>query len=71
MNDPVRSSKMDKTVLSVVPLGDESDGPAFWHCKTPLERLAAMEFMRTVNYGYDATSARLQRVLTVTRVGAD
>jgi hypothetical protein len=24
-----------------------------WHDKTPLERLAALEFMRQVMYGYD------------------
>lgn len=66
MDDPVRSSKMDKTAVTVTSLADEPPDAAFWRSKTPPERLAAMEFMRTVNYGYDATSARLQRVLTVT-----
>lgn len=66
MNDPVRTSKMDKTVVTICSLGDEPDDVAYWRGKTPEERLAAMEFMRIINYGYDATSARLQRVLTVT-----
>jgi hypothetical protein len=61
---------MDKTVLSVVSLSDESDERAFWSSKTPHERLAAMELMRAINYGYDPVSDRLQRVLTVVELGA-
>ncbi|MCG2684224.1 MAG: hypothetical protein L6306_11500 [Planctomycetales bacterium] len=60
---------MDKSVLSVTSLGDESDERAFWLSKTPRERLAAMEFLRAVNYGYDPASSRLQRVLAVAQLG--
>ncbi len=69
MSDPVRSSKMDKSVVTVGSLANPPDDAAFWRSKTPRERLAAMEFMRTVNYGYDATSARLQRVLRIIELG--
>ena len=55
---------MDKSVIEIVALTDESDEKAFWQSKTPAERLAALEFMRQVMYGYDPTTARLQRVLT-------
>lgn len=54
---------MDKNVFEIVALTDESDEKAFWQSKTPTERLAALEFMRQVMYGYDPTTARLQRVL--------
>lgn len=69
MNDVLRSFKMDKTALSVASLSDESDERAFWAAKTPQERLAALEFMRAVSYGYDPSAARLQRVLTVALLG--
>ena len=38
--------KMDKSVLSVTPLSEESDEKAYWHSKTPHERLEAVELMR-------------------------
>lgn len=59
---------MDKSVLSVSALSNQSDDRAFWHRKTPEERLAAMELMRAINYGYDPATTRLQRVLTVTQL---
>ncbi len=71
MSDLLCSSKMDKTALSVASLTDEPDDLAFWLSKTPQERLAAVEFLRTVNYGYDPTTDRLQRVLRVTQLGTD
>jgi hypothetical protein len=56
---------MDKTIVSVVTLTDESDEKAYWRDQSPVARLQALEFMRQVMYGYDPTTARLQRVLTV------
>ena len=55
--------RMDKTHFSVAELGDESDDIAYWHSRTPEERLQAMEYMRQVLYGYDPDTTRLQRVL--------
>jgi hypothetical protein len=60
--------KMDKTAFSVCPLADaadESDEKTFWQDQTPEQRLQALEFLRQVMYGYDPTTERLQRVLTV------
>ena len=37
----------------------------YWHSKTPQERLEALELMRQINYGYNPTTERLQRVLEV------
>jgi hypothetical protein len=55
---------MNKTVLSITPLSEESDEKAYWLSKTPKERLAAVEMLRQIIYGYDPLTTRLQRVLT-------
>ena len=60
----VQTIRIDKTAFDVVSLDDDSDEKAYWQSKTPAERLAALEFMRQVMYGYDPATARLQRVLT-------
>ena len=56
---------MDKNTFSVTSLFDESDEKAYWLSKTSDERLEAMELMRQINYGYDPTTARIQRILEV------
>ena len=60
--------RLDKSHFSVTELGDESDDIAYWHSRTPEERLRAMELMRQINYGYDPTE-RLQRVLEFAELG--
>jgi hypothetical protein len=62
---------MDKSVITVTSLAEEPDDRSFWLSKTPQERLAALELMRAVHYGYDPATARLQRVLAVAKLGAD
>lgn len=57
--------RMDKTAISLAKLGDETDEKAYWLSRTPLERLAALEYMRQVAYGYDPDTERLQRVIEV------
>ena len=57
--------RMDKTAISLAKLGDESDEKEYWLSRTPLERLAALEYMRQVAYGYDPDTERLQRVIEV------
>ena len=59
--------KIDKSVLSVTSLS-ESDEKEYWHSKTPYERLESIELMRQINYGYDPTTIRLQRVLEVAQL---
>jgi len=69
MSDVVQSYRMDKSQLTVARLDDESDEKEYWSRQTPHERLRALEFLRSVTYGYDPATARLQRLLTVTRLG--
>ena len=63
----VDTLKMDKSAFSVAPLGDDSDEKKYWHSRTPYERLAAVEMLRQMNYGYDPSTTRLQRVLEITQ----
>ena len=59
--------KMQKTTLTVTSLLAPSDDPAYWHAKSPWERLQAVEILRRLNYGDGQSIARLQRVLAVTQ----
>lgn len=61
----IDSLRLDKTYISTSSLFEESDEKKYWLSKTPQERLQAVEFMRQVNYRYDPSSDRLQRVLTI------
>jgi hypothetical protein len=56
-------------VVRVFSLDDEPNDVAFWANKTPAERLAVTEYLRVINYGYDSATARLQRVLKISRLG--
>lgn len=58
---------MDKTILSVASLTDPSDEKIFWFSKSPHERLAAVEIMRQIIYGYNPLTTRIQRFLEVTQ----
>ena len=62
--DTFKINKATFSVLSSFEEAYEAD-KAYWHSKTPQERLEALELMRQVNYGYDPTTERLQRVLEV------
>ena len=61
----IHAAKMDRRSISVASLGEEVDDVRYWRTKSPEERLAAIELMRQINYGIDATTGRLQRVLEV------
>ena len=63
----IDSFKMDKEEFSVLSSFEEADeaDKAYWHSKTPQERMAALELMRQINYGYDPTTERLQRILEI------
>jgi hypothetical protein len=62
--------KLDKTAFKVFSSFQEADAAdrAYWHSRTPEERLLALELMRQSAYGYDAATARLQRVFEVTEL---
>ena len=62
--DTFRVNKGTLSVLSSFEEADEAD-KAYWHSKTPQERLEALELMRQINYGYDPNTERLQRVLEI------
>ena len=57
--------KMDKTAFSVGLLDEPSDERAYWHFRTPQERLEALEVMNQMIYGYDPVKDRLQRVFEI------
>ncbi|MGI8668929.1 MAG: hypothetical protein ACR2J3_03675 [Aridibacter sp.] len=55
---------VDRTAIKVTSI-DESDETEFWLSRPPLERLAALELLRQIAYGYEPDSIRLQRVFEV------
>lgn len=44
---------------------EEAEDRAFWLAKSPVERLAALEMLRQLNYGYDPVTARLPRFFEI------
>jgi hypothetical protein len=68
-DDLVASLRMDRRTLTVSTLSEEGDDRDYWRRATADERLLALEFMRQVCYGYDPSTARLQRLLTVAQLG--
>ena len=68
MDEASKELRVDRSVISVVRLDEqEEEDKRYWRAKTPHERLEALETMRRIAYGYDSTTARLQRVLEVAR----
>lgn len=59
------SDKLDKTVYEITDLGQDKYDAEYWMSRTPEERLQAIELLRRINYGEDATTARLQRFFEV------
>jgi hypothetical protein len=57
--------EIDRTAFSVVPLTQADDELAYWLSKSPADRIAAIELIRRTLYGYDESTARLQRVFEV------
>lgn len=65
MDLSVEKNRLNKSVVTISSLNDESDEKYYWLNVTPQERLIALETMRKINYGYDATTARLQRFFEI------
>ncbi len=64
--------RLDKSVITHRTFEEaEADDIEYWQSRTPAERLRAAEFLRRLNYGVDACTARLQRVITVVERGED
>lgn len=64
----VDSLRLDKSALTATALSDESEEREYWSRKSPKERWQAIEQMRQIIYGYDPSTCRLQRVLTVAQL---
>ncbi len=47
---------IDKSKLSMISGFDDSTEKAYWHSRTPAERLQHMEILRRINYGNYATN---------------
>ena len=58
----IQDMKMDRSFFAVSDLTEESDEAAYWQAQTPEARLQALELMRQVMYGYDPSTARLERL---------
>ena len=62
---PLEEYQLNRSVLSITNLTDMNDEKFYWLQITPKERLHALEMMRQINYGYDATTTRLQRIFEI------
>ncbi len=58
---------MDKKHFEVTTL-DQGDDHDYWKNKSYLERMEALEELRMRVFGYDPSTARLQRIFTVTQL---
>ncbi|HEY6231929.1 MAG TPA: hypothetical protein VIW64_11740 [Pyrinomonadaceae bacterium] len=45
-----------------------SHDTAYWHSRSPEERLHALELMRQKTYGYDPNTVKLKKVIEIIRV---
>ncbi|MGL5034242.1 MAG: hypothetical protein ACRC6M_10635 [Microcystaceae cyanobacterium] len=57
--------RVNRSVISITNLTDTNDEKSYWLKTTPGQRLRALEMMRQINYGYDATNTRLQIVFEI------
>jgi hypothetical protein len=68
--DPMKLTKvpkLDRKAFAVTSLTAPSGEKEYWLAKTPSQRLAAVETMRQIIYGYDPLTTRLQRIFEVTK----
>jgi hypothetical protein len=57
--------QLNKKVLIVASLGDDSEEKQYWLSQTSADRFNAIEYNRRMVYGIDRTSSRLQRFLEI------
>ena len=62
---PLEDYQLNRSVLSITNLTDMNDEKVYWLQTTPKERLLALEMMRQINYGYDTTTTRFQRIFEI------
>ncbi|UPT68470.1 MAG: hypothetical protein M0D57_07510 [Sphingobacteriales bacterium JAD_PAG50586_3] len=60
--------RINKTAVKAYKLGEEPSDKEYWLTRTPEERIAAVEFLRTQYYGEAAMKAGLQRVFRIRKL---
>ena len=65
MSHPLDEFRMDKVAFAVETLGHEPNDLAYWLSRPVEDRWAALEYLRMTNYGYDPTSAKVERVIEI------
>ena len=63
--DAVDMARLDRSAFQIGSLTDDREEKEYWRAKSPEERMAALELMRQIIYGYDPATTRLQRVFEV------
>ena len=59
---------IDKSSFSISTGFDENSDIAYWKNQNYIERLKSMELMRKLNYGYEPSTERLQRVFEIAQL---
>ncbi len=52
----MKMPRLDKSVVTIGTFDDSAERRAYWHSRTPAQRLAAMEQLRRINYGEHAST---------------
>ena len=58
---------MDKKAFKITSI-HSNDDHNYWEKKSYLERIEALEKLRRIIFGYDPSTERLQRTLTITQL---
>jgi hypothetical protein len=58
---------MNKKLFQITSVRDGNDRD-YWKQKSYAERLEALELLRRIIFGYDPSTARLQRTITITQL---
>ena len=66
MQPPPDPTRVDRTALSITTHEEaRREDLAYWHSRTPVERLQHLELLRELNYGSEVVNQGLQRVFAV------
>jgi len=57
--------ELDRTAFSVYKLGEEPKDYEYWLTRPPIERLAAVEFLRCLQHGEEVSFQPIQRFFEV------
>ena len=72
MEDLVKKYKLDRQAIEISSLSDEASDlikdREYWMAQPPVARFNAVELMRQINYGVEATSGRMQKIIEITQL---